>query len=1033
MLAKMGSEMVELKHRVSEQSDTIRKLSATVYKQSTTIQGQEDLIRGLEAQVQESKEEFRQQLDQLMQKLDVSGEVALPSGPRATFADVARALPNSPPSSTRSIPGPTKQQTANDSVHCTIDTSRVSEPNRNKAQIGQIRQAIEVEMRAKNGHETWRDEAELQLVKEAAQKTAVEGARIMRDQLYPVRVDNANRTAILDTEGNILPGAIEALSAENRVTIGKISWLSKRESGKAYGSMVVYVTKKSDAERLLDGDYFDLAGESATTYKFEPRTGPIQCFNCQEIGHKAYSCKKQRTCGSAQTLGITTENAQRLSQNASPMLESLRILQLNAHKSDVVQQSLMNDEDLKDFAALAISEPHARNIDGKVVTSPMGHHNWTKMIPTCVRDALWPIRSMLWIRSDLEAEQSACAVGRSHSSGRRTDVVLAGDFNRHDLLWGGDEVSASRQGEGEPIIDLMDDFGLSSLLARGTKTWQRSDEESTIDLVLASAELADELTSCVIHPTEHGSDHRAIQTTFDIRVPERTFPQRQMLKNAPWIAIATRVEDELRPLPWTPPPYAKRWWTKDLTRLRRTYTYWRNQARAQRRAGQSRPDLEQRAKEAAKEYHDNLRKQKKAHWDDFVIEGSNIWRAANKGEQAEELLSTFFPPLPTRIEPEGERPQRQEIAMPDLTLQEIEEKVMAAKPWKAPGEDGLPAIVWKKLWHVVKHRERIYKAWRTGRVLSLISFDVKGAYNGVCKERMLERMKARGILNLVQRRISNNGGSIAFVDDYSAWVTGPTAESNRDEKTSVIHFTRIAERDSDLPLIIKGNDVKPKSNVKLLGVIMDKALRFKEHIARAAAKATVAPAMDYASNVWSHACGVKEAAWIGRAQRIGAQAVTGGFRTVATVVAEAEAGTHPLTSLRLKLNRRYASPMQKLASAMGRLDTKRLEVIHEFALAPWDERVQATYEADRAEVLKSDDPEDITIATSSSQRKGKVGLGGVVRDASRDSADEVLASYSVTLGSSDEQNTYTAGLEAIAMALSGDTDQQWNLDEVALA
>ncbi|KAM4068010.1 endonuclease-reverse transcriptase domain-containing protein [Hirsutella rhossiliensis] len=561
MLAKMGSEMVELKHRVSEQSDTIRKLSATVYKQSTTIQGQEDLIRGLEAQVQESKEEFRQQLDQLMQKLDVSGEVALPSGPRATFADVARALPNSAPSSTRSIPGPTKQQTANDSVHCTIDTSRVSELNRNKAQIGQIRQAIEVEMRAKNGHETWRcaavvresrnadrvkivcrDEAELQLVKEAAQKTAVEGARVMRDQLYPVRVDNANRTAILDTEDNILPGAIEALSAENRVTIGKISWLSKRESGKAYGSMVVYVTKKSDAERLLDGDYFDLAGESATTYKFEPRTGPIQCFNCQEIGHK---------------------------------------------------QSLMNDEDLKDFVALAISEPHARNIDGKVVTSPMGHHNWTKMIPTCVRDALWPIRSMLWIRSDLEAEQvpvpsadltaavlrlegrevmvvSVYVQGKNdealtnamellrdvidrfrNGTGRRTDVVLAGDFNCHDILWGGDEVSASRQGEGQPIIDLMDDYGLCSLLPRGTKTWQRSDEESTIDLVLVSAELADEVTSCLIHPTEHGSDHRAIQTTFDIRVPERTFPQRLMLKNAPWIAIATRVEDELRPLPWT--------------------------------------------------------------------------------------------------------------------------------------------------------------------------------------------------------------------------------------------------------------------------------------------------------------------------------------------------------------------------------------------------------------------------------------------------------------------------------------------------
>ncbi|XP_044720163.1 endonuclease-reverse transcriptase domain-containing protein [Hirsutella rhossiliensis] len=1124
-LGKMGSEMVELKHRVSEQNDMIRKLNATVYKQSTIIQGQEDLIRGLEVQVQESKEEFqrksdehdaelkrghrdlqrevaavKEQLAQLTQNLNASGEVTLSSGTRATFADIARTLPASPPTSLSSVAVPRKQQTASDPLHCTIDTSRVSESKKNNAQIGSIRQAIETEMRAMNGQETWRDEAELQMVKEAAQKTAVEGSRVMRDQLYPVRVDNANRTAILTR---------------------KISWLSKRESGKAYGSMVVYVTKKRDAERLLEGYYFDLAGESATTYVFEPRTGPIQCFNCQEIGHKAYSCKKQRTCGKCANVGHHHRECTAIEPKCVPlMLESLRILQLNAHKSDVVQQSLMNDEDLKDFAALAISEPHARNIDGKVVTSPTGHHNWTKMIPTCVRDGLWPIRSMLWIRKLLRDVIDRFRNG----TGRRTDVVLAGDFNRHDLLWGGDEVSASRQGEGQPIIDLMDDFGLSSLLPRGTKTWQRSDEESTIDLVLASAELADELTSCVIHPTEHGSDHRAIQTTFDIRVPERTFPQRLMLKNAPWIAIATRVEDELRPLPWTvgvqtqadqlmrvvtkalrdltpraqPPPYAKRWWTKDLTRLRRTYTYWRNQ----------------RAKEAAKEYHDNLRRQKKAHWDDFVIEGSNIWRAAkylkpgtemtddkvpplkradgsiteSKGEQAEELLSTFFPPLPTRIEPEGERPQREEIAMPDLTLQEIEEKVMAAKPWKAPGEDGLPAIVWKKLWHVVKHRiiplrkpdkgdytlakawrpisllstlgkileavvaerisyaveaqgllpanhfgarkrrsadqalvllqERIYKAWRTGRVLSLISFDVKGAYNGVCKERMLERMKARGIPNLVQRRISNNGGSIAFVDDYSAWVTGPTAESNRDEKTSFIHFTRIAERDSDLPLIIKGNDVKPKSNVKLLGVIMDKALRFKEHIARAAAKglaaamclkrlkmasprmarqlfvATVAPAMDYASN-----------------------AVTGGFRTVATAVAEAEAGVQSFRE-RLKLNRRYASPMQKLASAMGRIDTKRLEVIHEFALAPWDERVQATDETDRVEVLKSDDPEDITIATSSSQRKGKVGLGGVVRDASRDSVDEVLASYSVTLGSSDEQNAYTAGLEAIATALS---------------
>ena len=55
--------------------------------------------------------------------------------------------------------------------------------------------------------------------------------------------------------------------------------------------------------------------------------------------------------------------------------------------------------------------------------------------------------------------------------GTRTDVVLAGDFNRHDQLWGGDDVSPTRQGEAEPIVDLMSDHDLLSLLPRGTKTW----------------------------------------------------------------------------------------------------------------------------------------------------------------------------------------------------------------------------------------------------------------------------------------------------------------------------------------------------------------------------------------------------------------------------------------------------------------------------------------------------------------------------------------------------------------------------------
>ena len=51
-----------------------------------------------------------------------------------------------------------------------------------------------------------------------------------------------------------------------------------------------------------------------------------------------------------------------------------------------------------------------------------------------------------------------------HNAGTVVDVVIAGDFNCHDQLWGGDGVSMERQGEADPIIDMMGEFALSSLL-----------------------------------------------------------------------------------------------------------------------------------------------------------------------------------------------------------------------------------------------------------------------------------------------------------------------------------------------------------------------------------------------------------------------------------------------------------------------------------------------------------------------------------------------------------------------------------------
>lgn len=178
-------------------------------------------------------------------------------------------------------------------------------------------------------------------------------------------------------------------------------------------------------------------------------------------------------------------------------------------------------------------------------------------------------------------------------------MVLAGDFTRHDQLWGGNEIRGSRQGEADLIIDLMSEHALHSLLLRGTKTWQSWDQESTIDSILVSEELAMSTVKCVAYTTEHGSDHRAIETMFDIATSEGSGETRLLFKNAPWNDIRARINASLSPIPiWgsvqqqtdqlmkavleavhmltpnaKPSLYTQRWWTADLTQLRYVYSY----------------------------------------------------------------------------------------------------------------------------------------------------------------------------------------------------------------------------------------------------------------------------------------------------------------------------------------------------------------------------------------------------------------------------------------------------------------------------
>jgi hypothetical protein len=97
---------------------------------------------------------------------------------------------------------------------------------------------------------------------------------VLRDDLYPIKVNSVKTVVVLDKQGEIRAGAGEAISKENKTTVAKIAWLSRKESAKPYGSMVVYLTKGTDTRRLLDEGFFHAGGESGVTSAFEYRPQP---------------------------------------------------------------------------------------------------------------------------------------------------------------------------------------------------------------------------------------------------------------------------------------------------------------------------------------------------------------------------------------------------------------------------------------------------------------------------------------------------------------------------------------------------------------------------------------------------------------------------------------------------------------------------------------------------------------------------------------------------------------------------------------
>lgn len=138
-----------------------------------------------------------------------------------------------------------------------------------------------------------------------------------------------------------------------------------------------------------------------------------------------------------------------------------------------------------------------------------------------------------------------------------------------------------------------------------------------------------------------------------------------------------------------------------MARLRKVYTRLCNQSSTERRAGNRQPNLELRAKKAAKEYHSSLRIQKKLYWITFLGDLKNIWEASKylrsdlntsfakipalqktdgtttttPVEQASLFLKIFSPPLPHITPDILEEASGNLLPFYNLTMQEVEDAV----------------------------------------------------------------------------------------------------------------------------------------------------------------------------------------------------------------------------------------------------------------------------------------------------------------------------------------------------------------------
>ena len=345
-------------------------------------------------------------------------------------------------------------------------------------------------------------------------------------------------------------------------------------------------------------------------------------------------------------------------------------------------------------------------------------------------------------------------------------VIWLGDFNRHHPYWDNHDdtrlFTKEAIKEAEILIEATAEAGLEMALPNGIPTHIHnvSKKWTRLDQVFITEHSLDLVTICNTVASKRGisTDHLPILTKLDLATAISEESTTHNFRDVDWEEFNKELEKrltELGPAVTIRTQYqlneacnrltkalqdtisktvpvtrinakSKRWWTKELTKLRRQADKLGRKASKLSHLPYHHVHAEHAS--AAKSYRDTLETTKKQHWRDWLerAEDPDIWtvnklitsqpsdggksripaltykmentekKATTNVEKSKALAKSFFPTKPPPTTQEDPSEYDPCCTAERISREQIKRQLRRIKPYKAPGPDGIPNIVLTK-------------------------------------------------------------------------------------------------------------------------------------------------------------------------------------------------------------------------------------------------------------------------------------------------------------------------------------------------